>query len=455
MNIEHQIQIKRELFNANVTKSVKFRIHQLKKLKQAIMENEDKILEAVRLDLNKSAFEGFTSEIGMVYEEINYMIKNVDKLSRMKRVSSPLANFPSKSYILKDPYGVVLIMAPWNYPFQLAILPLVGAIAAGNTAIIKPSEHSIHTSKIIEEMINSNFSEDFISVINGDVEVNKEILNHKFDLIFFTGSVPVGKIVMEKASKHLTPVILELGGKSPTIIDKTAKIDLAIRRISWGKFLNAGQTCVAPDYLLVDRSIKDKFKTRLLEHLNSMETELTLESEYPKIINQRNFDRLISMIDQDKMIYGGKSNPKTNQIEFTVIDDVCKDDEIMNDEIFGPILPIMYYDRIEEAIEYIRDNPRPLALYLFTEDNDVKNEVLKSISFGGGCINDTISHIINPKLPFGGVGNSGIGAYHGKESYQAFTRAKSIVERSTFIDIPLRYMAKSDLALKLARKIMK
>jgi aldehyde dehydrogenase (NAD+) len=391
----------------------------------------------------------------MVLEEISYMLKHMEGFLKAKRVRTPLAQFPSVSKIYKEPYGNVLIIAPWNYPFLLSISPLVGAIACGNCVIIKPSNHSPATSSVIKRIIEDTFDEDYITVIEGGREANQSLLDNKFDLIFFTGSKHVGKIVMEKAAQNLTPVVLELGGKSPCIIDKTADLKIAGKRVAWGKGVNAGQTCVAPDYLLVHKDVKSDFVNELKKNIEMIFGSKAEENlEFPKIINRKHFDRLNGLIETGKVIYGGKANEKTNQIGFTLMDNVGWDDPIMQEEIFGPILPIIVYEDLNEAIKLINNRPKPLALYLFTKSKEIEKKIIKEVSYGGGCINDTIIHLATSHMGFGGVGESGMGSYHGKASIDTFSHSKSVLKKSDFIDLPVRYPPYGK-KLKLLKKIMK
>lgn len=449
--INQILEKQRKFFNSNITKDIKFRKEQLKKLYNLIKDSEDEILNALKSDLNKSEYEAYMTEIGFALEEITTLIKGIKKWSKPKKVKSPLSQFPAKSYIYKEAYGVCLIISPWNYPFQLAIAPLAGALAAGNCAIIKPSEFSVNTSKLLRKLINKNFDESYIKVIEGESTVSQQLLAEKFDYIFFTGSTNVGKIVMNEAAKHLTPVTLELGGKSPCIIDNTANLKLAAKRIVWGKFLNAGQTCIAPDYILVDELIKD----RLIDYLKSSIKELfNLDEHYPKIINEKHYKRLLSLLDNEDVVYGGKGYINTLQIEPTIIDNVNWESKIMEEEIFGPLLPIITFSNLEEVIKLVNLKPKPLALYFFSNSKENQNLILNNISYGGGCINDTIVHLASAHLPFGGVGNSGIGSYHGKASFDTFSHKKSIMKRSNRIDIPLRYPPFSK-STKLLKRFLK
>ncbi len=448
------IETQKSYFNTGITRDIAFRMEKLKLLREAIIKNESEIMAALQKDLNKSPFETYASEIGMVLEEIKFAIKHLAAWTKPKKVKTPMVHFLSSSRIYSEPYGVVLIISPWNYPFQLAIGPLIGAIAAGNCSIIKPSEHSPEISAVIEKIIKESFDPSFIAVIQGGTDVSKQLLAEKFDYIFFTGSVSVGKLIMEAASKYLTPVTLELGGKSPCIVDETVDINLAAKRIVWGKFLNAGQTCVAPDYLLVHSVVKDKLLAKMKEYIIQFYSENPGNNpEYPKIINKRHFDRLLNLMKSGSVVFGGQYNGQTNQIEPTIIDNVTWETPIMQEEIFGPLLPLMEFNNIAEAVNMVNQQPKPLALYLFTKDKNNERFIINNTSFGGGCINDTIVHLATPYLPFGGVGESGLGGYHGKASFDTFSHQKSILKKSNLIDIPLRYPPYKN-RLKMLKKMM-
>lgn len=454
-NIKKVLKKQRQFFESGETKDIKFRLEQLNKLKEVILKNEDKIMRALKRDLNKSSFESYATEIGFVLNEIKYITRHLAAWMRPKKVKTPLIHFLSSSYIYSEPYGITLIISPWNYPFQLCIAPLAGAIAAGNCAIIKPSEYSPNTSEVIESIIKDNFIKSHIHVVRGGREVSKELLNEKFDYIFFTGSVAVGRIVMEAASKHLTPVTLELGGKSPCIVDETANIELAAKRIVWGKLLNAGQTCVAPDYLLVHNKVKDNLIGKMKEYIIQFYGKRPCENkDYPKIINEKHYNRLKSLMKCGNIVFGGQYNDKTNHISPTIIDDIEWESPIMNQEIFGPLLPVLEFQNINEVVMTVSKQPKPLALYLFTNKKKREEYFINNISFGGGCINDTIVHLATPYMPFGGVGNSGMGSYHGKETFDTFSHKKSILKKSNIIDIPLRYPPFKK-RLKLLKKIMR
>lgn len=449
--VQDILQQQRKFFSTGKTKDIAFRLTQLKNLKQAILDNTDEIISALKADLNKPTFEAYLLEIGVV-KEIDYAIKNLKNWTKPKKVATPLEQIPGSAFIYPEPLGVVLIIAPWNYPFQLAISPLVGAIAAGNCAIIKPSEISPNTSSIIAKICQKTFDPNYIAVVEGGVETSKELLQQKFDHIFFTGGTAIGKIVMEAAAKNLTPVTLELGGKSPCIIDSDINIEYTARRIAWGKFINAGQTCIAPDYLLVNQTIKKP----LLESIKNCIQEFYGDDpekspDFGRIINQKQFNRLVELLKSGEVIIGGKTNPETCYIAPTLIDKVSLDAPIMQEEIFGPILPILEYNNLEEAISLVNNQPKPLALYFFSKNQEYQQQILEKTSSGGVCINDTIMHIGVSELPFGGVGNSGIGSYHGKASFDTFSHQKSVLKKSFLFDIKVRYapyLGKLDLVKK-------
>lgn len=453
-NISELLASQRTFFEKGTTLDVSFRLEQLKKLKQAIIKHEQKIFDALHKDLRKSTFEAFATEIGIVLDELSNMIKKLRKWSKPEKVKSNLLNFSNQSIIYNDPYGITLIIAPWNYPFQLQISPLIGAIAAGNTAICKPSELAEHTSHILAELLGATFESDYIAVVEGGIDVNQELLAQDFDFIFFTGSVPVGKIVMEAAAKNLTPVVLELGGKSPAIVTKDADLDASARKLAFGKYLNAGQICIAPDYLLVEAEVKEELIAKIIYYAKEQLGDDPLNNpEYVKIINQRNFERISKFLDNGKIVYGGATDEEKQLIAPAIIDEVTLDDPIMQEEIFGPLLPVLSFKTLDEAIEVVRKNKNPLALYLFTRSTDVKNRIMQSIPAGGGCVNDVLMHVANPNLPFGGIKTSGIGRYHGKASFDTFSNKKGMII-SGFFENKLRYPPYKD-KLKLVRKIMK
>lgn len=439
-NIEQVLKEQRAFFTTQKTKDIHFRIETLKKLKAAIKQKETKILNAMYHDLRKSEFEGYAIELGEVYEDLNIHIKKLKKWAAPEHVRTNIKFFSAKSYVVREPYGVVLIIAPWNYPFQLAIGPLVGAIASGNCAIVKPANYSEATSDIIEELIHDIFPASYVSVFNGGRDVIKELLQQKYDSIFFTGSPSLGRIVMEAASKNLTPVTLELGGKSPCIVNADVNVSLAAKRIAWGKFTNAGQTCVCPDYVLVHSSIKDKFLHAMKNAIRELYGDDPAESpDFGRIINAKEFTRLEKLLSGQKIYCGGVVNSSERYISPTILTDVSPDSLVMQEEIFGPILPVLQFSSINKVIDFVNARPKPLALYLFTKDKATEKAVCSQISFGGGCINDTLIHAGNPNLPFGGVGSSGMGSYHGRASFETFSHRKSILKNTTLIDIKLRY----------------
>jgi aldehyde dehydrogenase (NAD+) len=439
-NYRSLIEKQKLFFQTNKTKELAFRINALQKLKDVIKKYEPELMGALKADLNKSAFDTYSTEIGVILEEIRFSLSHLRSWVQPKRVKTPLTHIGSSSYIYSEPYGVALIISPWNYPFQLAIAPLIGAIAAGNCAIIKPSELAPKTSELLAKLINEIYPEEYIAVVLGGVETSQALLNEKVDYIFFTGSVPVGKVIMEAASKNLTPITLELGGKSPCIVHKDANIKLAAKRIAWGKFMNAGQTCIAPDYLYLQQSIRDEFLQHLKAAIKELYGDNPLENpNFTHIVSEKHFNRLSSFLSNGEIFAGGKANQEILAIEPTVLTQITWDDPVMQDEIFGPILPVMEYNDLSEVISGIQHHPNPLALYLFTENNSIQQQVLNSVSFGGGCINDTVYHFVSPYLPFGGVGTSGVGAYHGKGSFDTFSHKKSVLKQTTLFDIPVRY----------------
>lgn len=454
-NIKILVEKQRAYFSAGKTKDISFRINALKRLKTVIKENENDILSALKKDLNKAPFEAYATEIGFIYNELNDAIKNIRKWSRDKRVRTPVTQFKSSSFIVSEPYGIVLIMSPWNYPFQLTIAPLIGAVAAGNCAVVKPSAYSPNTSAVLNRIISCCFGKEYIAVVEGGREANQELLNEEFDYIFFTGSIEVGRFVMEKASKNLTPVTLELGGKSPCIVDKEVDIDLAARRIIWGKTINSGQTCVAPDYVYVHKDVKSSLLGSMKKYITRFYGEHPCKNpHYPRIVNEKHFKRLLGLIDEEKIYFGGDYDQSTLQISPTILDNVVWEDPVMKEEIFGPILPVLAFEDPSEVISAINSRPKPLALYLFTGNKRLENEIIRNISFGGGCINDTIVHLATPHMPFGGVGESGMGSYHGRWSFDTFTHKKSIMKKSCLIDLRLRYPPYNN-KFDMLKKIMK
>ena len=447
------LQLQREYFLTGETKSVKFRKKQLELLKQTILANEKKIYEALKEDLGKSEIESYMCEVALVVNEIKYILKHLKSFVKKKKVPTSIVNFPASSYEMPCPKGNVLIMSPWNYPFMLTIEPLVDALAAGNTAIVKPSAYSKATSKLIYEMLSSTFEQKYVAVVTGGREVNQDLLTLKFDHVFFTGSKTVGHEVLKNAERNLTTVTLELGGKSPCIVDKTAPIALAAKRIVFGKFINCGQTCIAPDYILVHESVKEMFLRSLILEIKLQYGENPLTDPlYGKIISEKHFDKVVGLLENQKVLYGGKYNRESLKIEPTVVVDPDLNSNIMTNEIFGPIIPVVTYKTNSEALEIIRRNDTPLAQYIFTKDKNVKNFFETNVLFGGGCINDTIMHISTPLLAFGGVGQSGMGAYHGKRGFDTFSHYKSIINKSTKLDLPLRYRPHSNFKIKTIKK---
>lgn len=428
----------REFFNLGSTKTYNVRKEYLYTLKKGIIKYEEELYTAIYKDLNKSKAEAYMCEIGLVLSDITYQIKHLKRNMKIKKKKTPLSQFKGKSYIIPEPYGNTLIISPWNYPILLSLQPLVGAIAAGNTAILKLSEYSNNTNEVIVKIINSVFPKEYVTVVLGDYRAAEELLNLDFDYIFFTGGINVGEMVAATAGKKLIPVTLELGGKSPTIVDETAKIDLACKRIVFGKFLNAGQTCVAPDYIIAKEEIRDELISCLIKYINQLYPDSLNNQDYVKIINEKHFNRLLNYIKTSKVIYGGKVDTIGLKIEPTIVASSL-DSSIMQEEIFGPILPILTYRSNEELLAIIKRNPNPLALYLFSNNKRNIDYITKNISFGGGCINDTIIHLANHHLPFGGVGQSGMGSYHGDKSFEIFSHYKAILNKSNFIDLPMRY----------------
>ncbi|MGO2547238.1 aldehyde dehydrogenase [Mammaliicoccus vitulinus] len=437
LTIANQFENIQSFFDSDVTKDIKFRKKQIRLLKKSIKSNEADLIVALQKDLGKNSVESYATEIGYIYKSISFMIKEVKSLASKKNVNTPVFLFPSKSYTINEPYGTVLVIGPFNYPFQLVIEPLIGAIAAGNCAVVKPSELTPNVSAIIEKIIKEAFEPTYVACITGDKNVTEELLTYPFDFVFFTGSTKIGQSVYEQASKQLIPVALELGGKSPAIVDKTANIKVAAERIAFGKFINAGQTCVAPDYVIIDASIKQQFIKAIQSTIQEFYSKDAKNSaDFGRIVNERHTDRLINLLKNTNgdVVYGGNSDLNNCYIDPTIIDNVKYDDVLMEDEIFGPILPIMTYEAFGDAIQFIKNKPKPLSLYLFSEDENHTDEVISRISFGGGCINDTLLHVGNHHLPFGGVGHSGIGKYHGKASFELFSNEKSIMFKTTKLE---------------------
>ena len=455
-DIEKLIKEQNKYFNSGLTRSYESRLVSLKALKRAILSNEDELCRALKEDLGKSRAEAFMCEIGLAISEINWLIKHLGGLMRKKYVITPLAQFAATSFRSPSPYGNVLIISPWNYPLLLTLEPLADALAAGNTAILKPSAYAPETSNIMKKMLEESFNPGLVAVVTGGRAENQALLRQKFDKIFFTGSKEVGKEVMRKAAEYLTPVTLELGGKSPCIVEKTAKISLAARRIVFGKFLNCGQTCVAPDYVLCDESIRESLVFAIKKEITLQFGRKPLENpDYGKIVNEKHFNRLKGLINEEKTVCGGGLDEENNRIEPTVMVDVSWEDAVMGEEIFGPILPILTYKTLDEAVLVIESHPHPLALYCFTEDKGVKERILKKCRFGGGCINDVVIHLATSEMPFGGVGESGMGSYHGRAGFEEFSHTRSIVDKKTWMDMPVRYQPYTGLKEKLLRLFLR
>lgn len=454
MNIEEIVEKQRVYFLSGNTLSLESRLASLKKLRDAVKDNEEAIAKALYADLGKQELEAYMTETGMVLEELKFVIRRLKSWAKPESVKTPPAQFPSRSFVVPEPYGVALIMSPWNYPFQLTIEPLIGAIAAGNCCVLKPSAYAQSTSKLIAGIIEETFPPEYVTVVEGGREQNQKLLQQKFDYIFFTGSVTVGKYVMECASRNLTPVSLELGGKSPVIIDETANLPVAAKRLAFGKYLNAGQTCVAPDYLY----IKDSICERFIEEYKKAVAGFFPNGDYshmPTIVNDKHYERIMGLIDPAKAVIGGRGDPSRRFIEPTLMKGVTWDDAVMKEEIFGPIMPVLTYSDLDEAIEEITARPKPLALYLFTTDKSVEKKVLTRVSYGGGCVNDTIVHLATSHMGFGGVGDSGMGAYHGKLSFDTFTHYKSVLKKANWLDLPMRYHPYTGKNMRIIKRFMK
>lgn len=453
MNYADILEKQRIFFNSQKTKNLKFRKMYLEKLRELIRKNEEVLYDAIYADFGKSRFDTFTTEISFVLKDIDYYLKNLNTLTRPKKVKTNLANQFGSSKIYSDPLGCTLVIGAWNYPYQLSLSPMIAAIAAGNTCILKPSEIAENTMKMMAKLINENFPAEYVHVIEGGVEETTEILKLKFDKIFFTGSTKVGKIVYEAAAKNLTPVTLELGGKSPVIVSASADFEVAAKRIIWGKFLNGGQTCVAPDYILVDAKVKDSFLDSLKSYIQKFNYQPN-SKEYTKIINDKNFERLTKFIEPEKVFFGGNFDKETRYIEPTILTNVYWSDAVMQEEIFGPILPVLTFQNFNEALLQINDHEKPLSAYLFTDNSEEKESFVSKISFGGGCINDVIMHLSNDYLPFGGVGNSGIGNYHGKFGFETFSHQKSILDRATWGEPDFKYPPYTDKKMTWIKKLL-
>ncbi|MBW8241452.1 aldehyde dehydrogenase [Muricauda oceani] len=451
--VKQLVAAQNDFFATQKTKDVSFRKQYLKKLQQEIIDQEDAICDALYADFKKPKFESLATETQLALAELNYAIKNIASWSEPEKVSGSWSNFPSKEWIQPEPYGKVLIISPWNYPFLLAISPLIGALAAGNTAILKPSEFSVHTSKIISQIIRKVFPPEYVTVVEGGVEVSSQLLAQKWEYIFFTGSTKVGKIVYKSAAEHLTPVTLELSGKNPCVVDKTATISLAAKRIAWGKFINAGQTCIAPDYILVHQSVKDALVDNLKKSITEFYGEdMEASNDFARIATGKHYDELKTMLKGEKVLFGGKFTDNDRYVAPTLVDEPERDSAIMEGEIFGPVLPLISYTDESELHPIISKYPNPLAFYVFSSSKKFQKRLMDRYSFGGGAINDTVVHISNKDLPFGGVGQSGIGGYHGKHTFDLFSHHKSIAKRGTWLDVPLRY-APYTISTGLMKKI--
>ena len=456
LEIKNIVDTQRKYFMTGATLNVDFRLHALAKLKDCIIKYENEINAALKKDLGKSAFEGYMCEIGMVLSEISYMLKHTRSYAKEKKVRTPLAQFHSRSYQKPSPYGVTLIMSPWKYPFMLTLDPLVDAIAAGNTAVVKPSAYSPYTTEIVKKILEECFDPKYVAVITGGRAENTYLLQEHFDYIFFTGSVEVGKEVMKQASAHLTPVTLELGGKSPCIVEKSADLKLAAKRIVFGKYLNCGQTCVAPDYVYCDAAVKDELVKEIKKQVRKQYGKHPLDrANYGKIVNEKHFDRVAGLIQKEKVVCGGTLKRETLQIETTIMDNVTFDDPVMQEEIFGPIMPVLTFKTLDEAVRNINARPHPLAFYIFTNNKNAAEYATSRCGFGGGCINDVIIHLATSEMPFGGFGESGMGGYHGKAGFDTFTHYKSIVDKKTWLDLPMRYQPYKKVNEKLLRMFLK
>ena len=445
--------IQREYFNQNHTKPVEFRIQQLKKLRELLKTEEKLLYDAVYTDFRKSGFDTYLTEFAVPINELDTAISHLKRWAKIKKVRTDMVNFPGSSYIIPEPLGVCLIIGAWNYPINLTLTPLISAMAAGNTVVLKPSELTAHTSAALARLINNHFDPAYLTVVEGGIVETTALLENKFDRIFFTGSASVGKIVYQAAARQMTPVTLELGGKSPAIIEKDANLNMAVRRLVWAKFLNAGQTCIAPDYILVHRSVEKELLEKLKLEIQQSNFSLA-NGNYVQIINEKNLDRLRGLIDQDKIFFGGQTDKEQRSMSPTVLSNILPTDKIMTEEIFGPVLPVMAYDDLDSAIEFIKSKSKPLSLYLFTNSVDVREKILSEISFGGGAVNDAVMHFSNSRLPFGGVGLSGIGSYHGKAGFDTFTHYKSVFQKPNWFELNFKYFPHTKKKLKLIKFIM-
>ena len=454
--IKDILQQQNHFFSSGKTIPAEFRLKQLESLKEAMIRHEADLAAALMEDLGKSRMESYMCEIGLTLSELTWMQKHLRSLMRSKRVSTPAAQFAAKSFRSPSPYGTVLIMSPWNYPVLLTLDPLIDAIAAGNTAVVKPSAYAPCTFDVMKTMIEECFPAHYVAVVDGGRAENQALLQQRFDMIFFTGGKTVGREVLRHAAEYLTPVTLELGGKSPCIVDSTAKIRLAAKRIVFGKYLNCGQTCVAPDYILCDKRIRDELITAILAEIEKQFGKEPLKNpNYGKIINEKHFERILGLINGEKLVYGGQSEPESLRIAPTVLNNITWDDAVMGEEIFGPLLPILTFDTLAEALDTVESHPHPLALYFFSEDKAAQKKVLDTCRFGGGCINDTIIHLATSDMPFGGVGESGMGSYHGRVGFETFSHYRSIVDKKTWMDLPIRYQKYTGLKEKMMRMFLK
>lgn len=454
--IKDILQQQNHFFSSGKTIPAEFRLKQLESLKEAMIRHEADLAAALKEDLGKSRMESYMCEIGLTLSELTWMQKHLRSLMRSKRVSTPAAQFAAKSFRSPSPYGTVLIMSPWNYPVLLTLDPLIDAIAAGNTAVVKPSAYAPCTFDVMKTMIEECFPKHYVAVVDGGRAENQALLQQRFDMTFFTGGKTVGREVLRHAAEYLTPVTLELGGKSPCIVDSTAKIRLAAKRIVFGKYLNCGQTCVAPDYILCDKRIRDELITAILAEIEKQFGKEPLKNpNYGKIINEKHFERILGLIKGEKLVYGGQSEPESLRIAPTVLNNITWDDAVMGEEIFGPLLPILTFDTLDEALDTVESHPHPLALYFFSEDKAAQKKVLDTCRFGGGCINDTIIHLATSDMPFGGVGESGMGSYHGRVGFETFSHYRSIVDKKTWMDLPIRYQKYTGLKEKMMRMFLK
>ena len=453
MNIQQLISSQTTFFHSQNTKSLQFRVEQLKKLKRLLKENENELHEAIYKDFKRSAFENQLTELTLIYHEINFAIKNLYRWAKKERVGTDILNFPAKSYIIKEPLGVTLVIGAWNFPYGLSIIPAVASLAAGNTVIIKPSEIPANTSRVLAQLINSNFDSNYLHVVEGGIPETTELLNQRFDKIFFTGSTKVGKIVYQAAAKNLTPVTLELGGKTPTFFHKDANLAIGVKRMVWAKFLNSGQICICPDYVLVHKDIVEKFLKTLVTEIEKHQYAFD-KGNYVQIINDRNMQRLLSLLKNDSIYYGGSYSEDDRYLAPTILYPVSLEDPVMQEEIFGPILPIITYETIDEAIAITKQLEKPLSCYIYTNNKKVKKRILDEVSFGAGCVNESIMHFANNGLPFGGVGESGFGSYHGKFGFDTFSHHKGVLEKPTWMELNIKYYNYTESKLKLIKKLI-